>query len=219
MRRLGWESTYPKKKGSIPDDNNQVLGVQTSRNEVVGTDKRMSVVQFLREKKLGSTSQSKEWGNEDYREKGLVNTIEEIPKKSCAILVKESMDETQMNTEVDVRGQGVMETHQTETPKFIFEFVHKMKEVGRYVGLDLAKEGEGPIDMTYDMDLGWVAEVLGPTSGHWKRKAREGQTKGKEKALSPVQKKKKKKCSNFTYRVRSEHARSEENESGGAGKC
>ena len=124
-----------------------------------------------------------------------------------------------MNTEVDVRGQGAMETHQTETPKFIFEFTHKMKEVGCYVGLDLAKEGEGPIDMTYDMDLGWVAEVLGPTSGHWKRKAREGQTKGKEKALSPVQKKKKKKCSNFTYRVRSEHARSEENESGGAGKC
>ena len=111
MRRLGWESTYPKKKGSIPDDNNQVLGIQTSRNEVVGTDKRMSVVQFLREKKLGSTSQSKEWGNEDYREKGLVNTIEEIPKKSRAILVKESMDETQMNTEVDVRGQGAMETH------------------------------------------------------------------------------------------------------------
>ena len=71
VRRLGWESTYPKKKGSIPDDNNQVLGVQTSRNEVVGTDKRMSVVQFLREKKLGSTSQSKEWEQRGLSGKGV----------------------------------------------------------------------------------------------------------------------------------------------------
>lgn len=40
--------------------------------------------------------------------------------------------------------------------------------------------------MTYDTELGWVAKVLGPTSGHWKRSTREGQTKGKEKALSTV---------------------------------
>ena len=92
VRRSGWESTYSKKKGSIPDNNNQVLGVQRLRNEAVGTDKRTSVVQFLKEKKLGSTSQSRERSNEDYQEKGLVNTIEEIPKESCAILVKESMD-------------------------------------------------------------------------------------------------------------------------------
>ena len=55
---------------------------------------------------------------------------------------------------------------------------------GGQVGLELIKDVEGPMAMTYDMELGWVMEVLGPTSGHWKRKAREGQTKGKDKVLA-----------------------------------
>ena len=52
------------------------------------------------------------------------------------------------------------------------------------MGLELIKDVEGPMAMTYYMELGWVTEVLGPTSGHWKRKAREGQTKGKDKVLA-----------------------------------
>ena len=61
VRRMGWESTYPKRnegmgmRGSIPDGNNQVLKVQTLRKEVE-TDKGASVAPFLGEKKLGSTS-------------------------------------------------------------------------------------------------------------------------------------------------------------------
>ena len=57
------------------------------------------------------------------------------------------------------------------------------------MGLELINDVEGPMAMTYDMELGWVTEVLGPTSGHWKRKAREGQTKGKDKVFSPIKKK------------------------------
>lgn len=57
------------------------------------------------------------------------------------------------------------------------------------MGLDLTKDGEGPLAMTYDMELGWIAETLGPTSAHWKRKACAGQTKEKEKVESPVEKK------------------------------
>ena len=52
--------------------------------------------------------------------------------------------------------------------------MRKEKEVGSNMSLDLTKEEEGPIAMTYDMDLGWVAKALGPTSEHWKRKTREG---------------------------------------------
>ena len=52
--------------------------------------------------------------------------------------------------------------------------MQKENEIGSNMGLDLTNEGEGPIAMTYDMGLGWVVEALGPTSGHWKRKAREG---------------------------------------------
>ena len=82
-----------------------------------------------------------------------------------------------------------METIQAEAPKFNFEAVWKEKEVGSNLGLDLTKGEECLIAMTYDMELGWIAEALGPTSGHWKRKAREGQPKGKAKDLSPIQKK------------------------------
>ena len=79
-----------------------------------------------------------------------------------------------------------MDTIQAEAPKFNFEVVQKEKEVGSNLGLDLTKGEEGPIAMAYDMELGWIAEALGPTSGHWKRKAREGQPKGKAKDLSPI---------------------------------
>ena len=64
MRRSGWESTYPKRNervgtcGSIPDGNNQVLKVQTSRNKEVETNKGAFVALFLGEKELGSTSQT-----------------------------------------------------------------------------------------------------------------------------------------------------------------
>nr|POE88632.1 hypothetical protein CFP56_72818 [Quercus suber] len=43
--------------------------------------------------------------------------------------------------------------------------------------------------MTYEMELGWVAERMGLKSGHWKRKARVGLDKGKEKETSPIQRK------------------------------
>ena len=94
-------------------------------------------------------------GNKDYQEKGL------------DILVKKGVDETQTNTEIEGYGQGAMETYQTETPMFKFESASKGYEEGGHVGLDLTKDREGPIAMTYDMELGWVTEALGPTSGHW----------------------------------------------------
>ena len=51
------------------------------------TDKGVSMAPFLREKKLGSTSQTpgdSEGSNEVYQETGLVNSIDVIPKKSNA---------------------------------------------------------------------------------------------------------------------------------------
>ena len=165
--------------------------MQTSRKEVE-TYKGASVAPFLGEKKLGSTSQTpgdSEGSNEVYQEMGLVNSIDAILKKSNAILMKESVVEADLNTKANVYEQGATETIQVEAPKFNLKAVRKEKEVGSNMGLDLTKEEEGPIAMTYDMDLGWVAEALSPTSGQWKRKACEGQPKGKAKDLSPMQKK------------------------------
>ena len=55
------------------------------------------------------------------------------------------------------------------------------------MGSDTTSKVEGTMAMTYEMEMGWVAETLGPTSGHWKRRARTGQAKGKEKIKSPIQ--------------------------------
>lgn len=37
--------------------------------------------------------------------------------------------------------------------------------------------------------MGWVAERMGPKSGHWKRRARAGIEKGKRVETSPIQRK------------------------------
>ena len=195
VRSSGWDSTYPKRnggvgtRGSISDGKNQMLKAHMLRNEEVETDKEAPAVPFLGEKELGSTSQTlgdRDRCSEVYHEKGLVNSIDEIPKESHTIMVKESVAESDLNTKADVRGLGVMETNQVEIPKFTFEAVQKENAVGNQMGLDLTNEREGPIAMMYDMELGWVAEALGPTSGHWKRKARESKSKGKERELSLV---------------------------------
>ena len=196
-RRAVWESTYPKRnegmsmRGSLPEGNSQALRVQTSRKEVE-TDKGVSVVPCLGEKKLECTSQTKgdsDGRKEKYQDMGRVNSNDVIPETRNAILVKESVGEADQNLVVDVSEHGVTKTCQGDVPKFKFEAVRKEKELGNDLGLELYKEVEGPIAMTYDMDQGWVAEVLGLTSGHWKRKTREGQPNGKAKELSPVKKK------------------------------
>ena len=181
-RRAVWESTYPKRnegmsmRGSLPEGSSQALRVQTSRKEVE-TDKGVSVVPCLGEEKLECTPQTKgdsDGRKEKYQDMGRVNSNDVIPETSNAIAVKERVGEADQNPVDDVSEHGVMETSQGDVPKFKFEAVRKDKELGNDLGLELDKEEDGPIAMTYDIDQGWVAEVLGPTSGHWKRKIREG---------------------------------------------
>ena len=70
------------------------------------------------------------------------------------------MNRKQTNTVIEESGQGEMEINQTKTPKFKFEPAPKMHEDGGHLVLDLTKDGEGPMAMTYDMELGWVVETL-----------------------------------------------------------
>ena len=72
-----------------------------------------------------------------------------------------------------------------EYPMFKFKLGPTGGSGEALVDLDPASTEEGPMAMTYEMDSGWVAEPLGPSSGHWKRRARVGQAKGKEKLESP----------------------------------
>lgn len=127
----------------------------------------------------------------DYQEEGLVSTIEGAEKESNAILVKEGVGSKLTDTGILGCEKGARVTDQAEIPKFSFEPVNEMQEGGSFVGSGLSRDEEGPRAMTYDMESGWVAEVLGPTSGHWKRRAREGKAKGKRKGPKPSGEKKK----------------------------
>ena len=43
--------------------------------------------------------------------------------------------------------------------------------------------------MSYDPEVGWVANKLGSTSGHWKRRARAGPDEEMKDELGPIQRK------------------------------
>ena len=49
------------------------------------------------------------------------------------------------------------------------------------VGLDL-----GPLAMCYVKEKGWIAEMLGPSSKHWKQLTREVKSKPESKGKNPI---------------------------------
>nr|POF24475.1 hypothetical protein CFP56_10691 [Quercus suber] len=68
--------------------------------------------------------------------------------------------------------QEVTRTQQEGIPKFEFTSTPKAPTRDCQEGLDLVENGEGPTAMTYELEVGWVTDKLGPNSGHWKRRAR-----------------------------------------------
>ena len=69
----------------------------------------------------------------------MVNSIDETPKESSAILVKKGVDSKQTNNGIEGCGQGVMETHQTGISSFKFETVQKVQNEGGSGGLGINK--------------------------------------------------------------------------------
>ena len=178
-------------RGSLPEESSQALRAQTSRKEVE-IDKGASVVPCIGEKKLECTplnNGDSDGSGENYQEMGRVISNDVLSKTNNAFAVNESVGNADKNPVAVVSEHGVTETSPGDMAKFKFEAVRNAEELGINLGLKVDKEVEGPIAMSYDMDQGWVAETLGPASGHWKRKIREGQPSGKAKELSPVKKK------------------------------
>ena len=140
------------------------------------------------EEKTTKNSERGERNKVELHQNGMLRKTREIPKDTPTILVKVG--------EVSVQATNVKEgdrheeivTGNKEAPLFKFEHGPKDGEVGSQVGLE-KNNVEGPMAMNYEMNVGWIAESLSPTSGHWKRRARAGQTKGKEKVDSSVEKK------------------------------
>lgn len=58
----------------------------------------------------------------------------------------------------------------------------KMKEAGP----EAENLDQGPLDLFFEEKKGWTAEVLGPTSKHWKRLARETNKHSSQASESPT---------------------------------
>ena len=95
------------------------------------------------------------------------------------------------NLEKEARGKGedemqweIMTTWQ-EVPMFVFNEGQTAGECQGEPKPDRAEIAQEPVAMTYKNDVGWVAECLGPKSGHWKRMAREVRPKDVNEQQSP----------------------------------
>ena len=164
--------------------------VHSPRSLAIGSGKVKSGVQFLGERTGENTTKASENGVSDERElqensKGRKSS--KPPTEDSPILVKVGEDRAQATNKKEGSRHEETKSREKEYPTFKFELgpTDRIGEV--LVGSDLISKEEGLMAMTYELDLGWVAESLGPSSGHWKRRARVGQAKGKEKLESPVQ--------------------------------
>lgn len=72
-----------------------------------------------------------------------------------------------------------------EVPKFVFNEGQSSGEHQGEVKPDKVEAAQGPMLILYKEEVGWVAECLGPTSGHYKQKAREVQPKNLKEQPSP----------------------------------
>ena len=73
----------------------------------------------------------------------------------------------------------------TEIP-FDFHVAPNFDDSREAMGLVSGVKDTSPMAMSYDVNMGWVAETLGPRSGHWKRLAR------KAREISPTEEPKEK---------------------------
>ena len=199
VKRLGWEPHYTKKneggdtQGKMPGSDVRILMVQTSRSITMGPEKGTSVVPLLGESSEENTtrvSESGECNKVEFQKNSMFSKPRELLKETSTILVKFCEDRAQATNVKEGSRHEEIKIGNKEVPPFKFEHGPTDRVVGVSMGSDTTSNMEGSMAMTYEMEMGWVVETLGPTSGHWKRRARAGQAKGKEKAISPVKKKK-----------------------------
>ena len=198
MKRSGWEPHHTKKneggdtRGEMLGGDLRILMVQTPRSFAMGPEKGTSRVQLLGESSEENMTRGSENGERDkgeFQENSKCRQPREIPKEDSTILVKVCEDRAQATNVKEGSRHEETESGGKECPSFKFEFGPRDRIERVPVGSDTTSKVEGTMAMTYEMEMGWVAETLGPTSGHWKRRARTGQAKGKEKIESPIKKK------------------------------
>ena len=194
MKRSGWEPHLTKKNGgegfrgkSIADEH-RIMTVQSPRCSTAGSEKGMSEMQCGRERTRENTPKVSEMGvcdEKNLQENSNGRKVSKTHTEDLPILVKVGEDRALASSGKDGIRLEETKSGEKEYPMFKFKLGPTGGSGEALVDLDPASTEEGPMAMTYEMDSGWVAEPLGPSSGHWKRRARVGQAKGKEKLESP----------------------------------
>ena len=69
-------------------------------------------------------------------------------------------------------------TAQEEDKLFDFKVAPTDEAINGLEGQVEVERGLGPMALCYKENMGWIAEQLGPASGHWKRRAREARNEG-----------------------------------------
>lgn len=126
--------------------------------------------------------------------KGMAKTLHEFgngfreDKKSESIIPsrgKDSLEDTTtqkvLSEEMHWESAGV----QSQIPHFVFDGSPEACGVLYEADNVRPRTNEGPMALSYSNEVGWTAEVLGPKSGHWKRKARASQGVGPKENISP----------------------------------
>ena len=124
-----------------------------------------------------------------YHEEGMVNNRSEKAKASPSILGCEKLEALLEQKRAEEGMQWENATQQERESRFNFILAPTTFEGITTKGLDLDKTELGPMTMTYELGVGWVAEKLGPRSGHWKRLARNTKPKTNDTDLGPINQK------------------------------
>ena len=72
------------------------------------------------------------------------------------------------------------------------QYMKASREMGLEVNENMSwvDDNSSQLAMSFDQEKGWVAETLGPKSGHWKRLARQSNKPSPIKKVSPEKAKK-----------------------------
>ena len=198
VRRLGGESGFSKKKEGGISINGDRVSVEEERNnlekqrEVVAREKQPIDAPFLEEGAMGQQVEKPVGGElttKSIHENGNASKFGENTMEMLAQLGKEKWEK---GTALSGKGesmQKVTETRQIEISTFDFKSARQCSPCDGPTGLDLEFTEDGLVAMNYEVDVGWVADKLGPTSGHWKRRARASPGIENNEVLGPIKKK------------------------------
>ena len=147
---------------------------------------------FLEEGAMGQQVEKpvgRELTTKSIHKNGNASKLGENTKETLAQLGKEKWEK---GTALSGKGesmQKVTETRQIEISTFDFKSARQCSPCDGPTGLDLEFTEDGLVAMNYEVDVGWVADKLGPTSGHWKRRARASPGIENNEVLGPIKKK------------------------------